>query len=191
MTSTRHNHYLDAARDCLLDVGWRRTTLTDVARRAGVSRMTIYRAWPDMQALLGDLMTREWQQMIGEVVTGPVSTASDLADTVVAVSRVIRANALFRKILEVDPEQVLPYLLQRPGRSQAAILDLIAPAISVGQAAGTVRAGNAQVMARTLLLAAHGLTLSAHTMATDDPEPITEADLDAELRTILLNGLRP
>ena len=191
MTSTRHNHYLDAARDCLLDVGWRRTTLTDVARRAGVSRMTIYRAWPDMQALLGDLMTREWQQMIGEVVTGPVSSAEDLADTVVAVSRVIRANALFRKILEVDPEQVLPYLLQRPGRSQAAILDLIAPAISAGQAAGTVRAGNPQVMARTLLLAAHGLTLSAHTMAADDPEPITEADLDAELRTILLNGLRP
>ena len=40
--------------------GWRRTTLTEVARRAGVSRMTIYRTWPDMQTLLGDLMTREW-----------------------------------------------------------------------------------------------------------------------------------
>jgi AcrR family transcriptional regulator len=188
MTSTRHNLYLDAARDCLLDVGWRRTTLTDVARRANVSRMTIYRAWPDMQALLGDLMTREWQQMIGEVITGPVSTAADLADTVVAVSRVIRANPLFRKILEVDPEQVLPYLLRRPGRSQAAILDLLSPALAAGQAAGTVRAGNPPVMARTLLLAAHGLTLSAHTMATDS---ITEADLDAELRTILLNGLLP
>ena len=41
MTSIRHNTYLDAARDCILDVGWKRTTLTDVARRAGVSRMTI------------------------------------------------------------------------------------------------------------------------------------------------------
>ena len=51
MTSLRHNEpldpqsaYLDAARACILDVGWRRTTLTEVARRAGVSRMTIYRA---------------------------------------------------------------------------------------------------------------------------------------------------
>src|SRR5256885_12482488 len=51
---------LDAARDCVLAVGLRRTTLTDVARRAGVSRMTIYRRWPDMTALVGDLMTREW-----------------------------------------------------------------------------------------------------------------------------------
>ncbi|MCW2850996.1 MAG: TetR/AcrR family transcriptional regulator, partial [Nocardioides sp.] len=50
--------YLDAARACILDVGWRRTTLTEVARRAGVSRMTIYRSWSDMQTLLGDLMTR-------------------------------------------------------------------------------------------------------------------------------------
>src|SRR3712207_8662087 len=39
--------YLDAARACILDVGWKRTTLTEVARRAGVSRMTIYRTWAD------------------------------------------------------------------------------------------------------------------------------------------------
>ena len=58
--SSADDAYLDAARDCILDVGWRRTTLTDVARRAGVSRMTIYRAWSDMGSLLGDLMTREW-----------------------------------------------------------------------------------------------------------------------------------
>ena len=61
MTSLRHNEpeagsaadlALDAARESILAVGWSRTTLTDVARRAGVSRMTIYRKWPDMGALL-------------------------------------------------------------------------------------------------------------------------------------------
>src|SRR4051794_22183787 len=76
MTSLRHNSpadqpgprdaYLDAARDCILDVGWRRTTLTEVARRAGVSRMTIYRTWSDMPQLLGDLMTREWGGVVAE-----------------------------------------------------------------------------------------------------------------------------
>jgi len=30
----REGAYLDAARACILDVGWRRTTLTEVARRA-------------------------------------------------------------------------------------------------------------------------------------------------------------
>ena len=150
--------------------------------------MTIYRAWPDMQALLADLMTREWQQMTGSVITGPVQTAEDLADVVVSVSKVVRTNDLFRKILEVDPEQVLPYLLQRAGRSQLAVLDLLVPAIAAGQANGTIRAGSPQAIARTLLLAAHGLTLSGHTMTTDD---VTEDDLDAEFRTILLKGLLP
>ena len=73
MTSLRHNSdspaapadaYLDAARACILDVGWRRTTLTEVARRAGVSRMTIYRTWADMPTLLADLMTREWTGLV-------------------------------------------------------------------------------------------------------------------------------
>src|SRR3954466_3867738 len=61
---------LDAARDCILAVGWSRTTLTEVARRAGVSRMTIYRRWPDMRALLGDLMTREWSGLVRTDDTG-------------------------------------------------------------------------------------------------------------------------
>src|SRR6478672_11700676 len=78
MTSLRHNvdaepeprdAYLDAARACILDVGWRRTTLTEVARRAGVSRMTIYRSWSDMQQLLGDLMTREWAGVVGATLS--------------------------------------------------------------------------------------------------------------------------
>src|SRR3712207_9579757 len=80
MTSLRHNPqietsprdaYLDAARACILDVGWRRTTLTEVARRAGVSRMTIYRTWSDMPRLLGDLMTREWSTVVSAIVNGP------------------------------------------------------------------------------------------------------------------------
>ncbi len=63
-TSTAADLALDAARASILAVGWSRTTLTDIARRAGVSRMTLYRRWPEMNALLGDLMTREWGGLV-------------------------------------------------------------------------------------------------------------------------------
>ena len=58
MTSLRHNAeprdvYLDAARDCILDVGWRRTTLTEVARRAGVSRGAQQHHYPTKMLLVG------------------------------------------------------------------------------------------------------------------------------------------
>ncbi len=187
MTSIRHNGYLDAARDCILDVGWKRTTLTDVARRAGVSRMTIYRTWPDMQTLLADLMTREWAG-VATAVPHAGTTPAAIAEGVVAAIRALRGNPLFRRILDVDPELVVPYLLDRRGRSQQLILDVLAERIGEGQRAGQLRAGDPDLLARTVVLSAHGLVLSAHTMADG---AVTEDALDAELGTFLARGLTP
>jgi AcrR family transcriptional regulator len=195
MTSLRHTAlrdavepqaaYLDAARACILDVGWRRTTLTEVARRAGVSRMTIYRTWPDMPAVLGDLMTREWGEVVARAVAdadealGPAATAAErMVAEVVATVRALRDNELFVRIVELDPELLLPYLLTRRGRSQQAIVELTAGRVREGQADGSVRDGDKVTIARALLLAAHGFVLSAHTMVDDD---VTEEALDAEL----------
>jgi AcrR family transcriptional regulator len=199
MTSLRHNDapqrdprdvYLDTARDCILDLGWRRTTLTEIARRAGVSRMTIYRAWPDMKQLLGDLMTREW----GAVVAHAVAADADrepvdrLVGGMVGTVRALRDNDLFLRIVELDPELMLPYLLSRRGRSQDAVLAITTEQIRAGQASGAIREGNPTAMARALLLATHGFVLSAHTMVDDD---VTETELDAELRLLLAGALTP
>ncbi|MBD8871107.1 TetR/AcrR family transcriptional regulator [Nocardioides donggukensis] len=219
MSSLRHKQsprdgYLDAARECILDVGWRRTTLTEVARRAGVSRMTIYRTWSDMPQLLGDLMTREWHGVVaaalppdpspdgsavagGAGVTGtsgatgtsePGGPAAALAEAVVGTVQALRANELFVRIVELDPELILPYLLSRRGRSQEAILALAEPLIRAGQAEGGIRAGDPAALARSVLLAAHGFVISAHTMVDDD---VSLADLDAELGRLLTRALAP
>src|SRR6478735_11749772 len=203
MTSLRHtpdpgtdhgsdprDGYLDAARDCILDIGWRRTTLTEVARRAGVSRMTIYRSWSDMQQLLGDLMTREWAGVVAATVTGDAEapTVDRLVADIVGTVRKLRENELFLRIVELDPELLLPYLLSRRGRSQDAILAMVEEAVRAGQAAGQVRAGTPVVIARALVLAAHGFVLSTHTMVDDRA---SEAELDAELAGLLARTLAP
>ncbi len=195
MTSIRNSRrsddaLLDAARACILATGWTRTTLTDVARRAGVSRMTIYRTWPDMQTLLADLMTREWAAVVAEVAAAdegarPLERLSrGLERTVQA----LRDNDLFRKIVDVDPELLLPYLLRRRGRSQDNILRLVEQLISEGQADGSVRAGDPTLLARTIVLAAHGFTLSAATMAD---ERLGREAYDRELRVLLERYLAP
>jgi AcrR family transcriptional regulator len=200
MTSLRHNAdeslsprdaYLDAARACLLDVGWRRTTLTEVARRAGVSRMTIYRTWADMPQLLSDLMTREWEGVVADALADedPDSpTVERLVGDIVATVQRLRDNELFLRIVDLDPELILPYLFSRRGRSQDAILELTVAALREAQEAGEVRAGNPALMARSMLLAAHGFVLSAHTMVDDD---VSLDDLDSELRRALTRGLLP
>lgn len=199
MTSLRHNDprdaYLDAARACILDIGWRRTTLTEVARRAGVSRMTIYRTWSDMRQLLADLMTREWTEVVvAAEAEDPDRPAADravverLVDTLVRTVKVLRGNELFVRIVELDPELVLPYLLDRRGRSQQLILDLVEQALREAQASGDVRAGDPAAMARGLVLSAHGFVLSAHTMIDD---VVDEAALEQEMRVVLTRTLQP
>jgi AcrR family transcriptional regulator len=198
MTSRRHNEdesreprdaYLDAARDCILDVGWRRTTLTEVARRAGVSRMTIYRAWSDMPALLGDLMTREWGTLVASGVDVAASPTPDsIADAVVATVNALRENELFTRIVELDPELILPYLLSRRGRSQELILQVLTGAIAAGQEAGLIADGLPRAIARGLVLAAHGFVLSAHTMVDDE---VDQSALDDELHALISRSLAP
>jgi AcrR family transcriptional regulator len=180
--------YLDAARACILDVGWRRTTLTEVARRAGVSRMTIYRTWADMPTLLGDLMTREWAGVVTEQVAaaGSATALQRLVEGIVGTARMLRDNELFVRIVELDPELILPYLFSRRGRSQDLILALTVEAVEAGQADGSIRTGDPRTMARAVLLAVHGFVLSAHTMADDG---VREDALDDELTTLLTRSL--
>ncbi|MEU8642805.1 TetR/AcrR family transcriptional regulator [Streptomyces sp. NBC_00715] len=202
MAPIRHNHsdrsdsdpVLDAVRDCVLAVGVRRTTLTDVARRAGVSRMTLYRRWPDVRSLVGDLMTREWIDVATGAMPEPRSdgqTRTLIVDGLVAGIEAFRAHPLFRKIIDVDPELLLPYVLDRRGASQEALLGLLADALKEGHADGSVRRAPVDRQARALLLVVQSFTLSLRTMTDeDDPELTSVAFLD-ELRTLLERTLTP
>lgn len=192
MPSSRHR-LLDAAREVILAVGWRRATLTDVARRAGVSRMTVYRAFPDMQSLLAELMTRELVDQFGAVVGGADPSGADQAADVLAreftaAVGALRRNELFRRIMDVDPEQLLPYLLHRRGRSQDAVIGILGARIAQAQSTGGVRDGDPVLMARSLVLAAHGFALSVTTMTDDVLAP---ADFDSQLADLARRYLAP
>lgn len=185
---------LDAVRDCVLAVGVRRTTLTDVARRAGVSRMTLYRRWPDVRSLVGDLMTREWIEAATRAMPVPEPGARARTRIVEGMVRAVdafRAHPLFRKIVDVDPELLLPYVLDRRGASQEALLGLLAEALREGHADGSVRPGHPQRQARSLLLVAQSFTLSLRTMTDEDDGDLSSEAFSAELRIILERTLTP
>lgn len=192
MTAVRHilrtsdDDLLDAARATILAVGFGHTTLTAIAKRAGVSRMTLYRRWPDTRSLLADLLTREWGRTVGRTMAaepgddGPAA----IAEAVVRTVQALRRDELLARVVELDPQLLLPYLLERPGRAQDAVAELIAARVRRGQRAGVVRRGNAQRIARAVLLSCHGFTLSAGTMSRDPRA------LDRELRALLEGYLR-
>ena len=99
----------------------------------------------------------------------------------VAVAGALRTHPLLTKIREVDPEVLLPYMLDRRGASQDEMLAFIADAVRAGQAERSIRRGDAERMARAVLLTVQSFVLSA-ALATDR---CSGADLDAELAAVL------
>jgi AcrR family transcriptional regulator len=161
---------LDATRASVLDFGIRRTTLTDVARRAGVSRMTVYRRYPDVDAVLRDLMTREFGEAMAELaadVTGADGRAR-VSGHILAAVEAFRTSSLMNKIIEAEPELLLPYVLGRMGETQRAAIALLAQEVADGQVDGSIRAGDVRVMCQALLLVAQSFVLSG-SIAEDVP----------------------
>jgi AcrR family transcriptional regulator len=163
---------LDAARDCVLAVGVRRTTLTDVARRAGVSRMTVYRRFPDVTALLQALMTREFTRLLAGAeaeaqAAGGATERERLAFLLPEGAERLCGHPLFQRILDVDPELLHPYVFQRLGAFQRVVLDGLAHRIALGQEDGSVRPGDPRTLASALELLVRGYVLSAR---AEDPD---------------------
>src|SRR5918911_2108445 len=82
---------LAATRATVLAVGVRRTTLTDVARRAGVSRMTLYRLVPDVTTLVLEVITREFAELFERAESGARRRRTARARLVASTVDVVRA----------------------------------------------------------------------------------------------------
>ncbi|MCA1007966.1 TetR/AcrR family transcriptional regulator [Rhodococcus hoagii] len=177
---------LDAARSCVLDFGLRRTTLAEVARRAGVSRPTVYRRWPDTRAVVADLLTREIRVVIPDM-DGDEPARVQLVRAVVDVATGMSEHPLFVKILRSDPDLLMTYIVDRLGTSQRAIVERVSQAVAAGQIDGSVRAGDPVHIAAMVLLMAQSAVQSAGMVAEVLP---TDA-LAAELRVAVDNYLAP
>lgn len=197
MTSHRHtlttnaaDPLLTAARACILEVGLRRTTLADVARRAGVSRMTVYRQYGDLSAIVAALLTDELLGLLDQareqVATLPTARER-LVSAGVRVVAELAVHPLWCKVLDLDPELLLPLVVDRFGSSQRAAVDQVAEQVEQGQRDGSIRAGDPQLLATCLLLTAQSFVFSARVIAAEHKSDQT----GPELRRLLEGYLRP
>ena len=154
---------LEAARACVLAVGVRRTTFSDVARRAGISRMTLYRRFPDLETLLSTLMTWEFGRVIDDAREAGAATGScreQAAAMVASAARRLHEDPLFARLLDVDPELLLPYVTVRLGGMQRMAVAGLAAELDAGRGDGSVRDGDAEMLAHGVELIARGFVLA-------------------------------
>lgn len=104
------DHILDAALALAAASGLKHLTMDDVARRAGVGRMTVYRRFGTRDALVDALAGREARRCLAEMeAASPVD--APLEEQVVAgfttAIRLSREHPLLARLARVEPDTVL------------------------------------------------------------------------------------
>ncbi|MFD0337495.1 TetR/AcrR family transcriptional regulator [Streptomyces sp. NPDC127117] len=120
---------LDAAREQFTTFGLRRSTVDDVAKRARVSRVTVYRRIGNKDSLVSACLLREYRRFVVEVddaVAALPTTEDRLVEGFAAVLRHIREHPLIGGLLRLEPETMLPFLTLESGPAFLAIREYLA-----------------------------------------------------------------
>ncbi|MFI9495823.1 TetR/AcrR family transcriptional regulator [Streptomyces halstedii] len=129
---------LDAAREQFMTFGLRRSTVDDVAKRAKVSRVTVYRRIGNKDGLVSACLLREYRRFVGDVdeaVAALPTTEDRLVEGFVAVLRHIREHPLVGGLLRLEPEIMLPFLTLESGPAFLAMRGYLADRLRDAQRA--------------------------------------------------------
>jgi AcrR family transcriptional regulator len=130
---------LDAALELVAASGLRHLTMDDVATRAGVGRMTVYRRFGSRQHLTDALAVRECRRCLADIAaaldpSNPIDERA--AELFVATLRVIREHPLLERLARVEPEALL-HELNRDGSAVFRLVrDFLVAQIRIAQSAG-------------------------------------------------------
>ncbi|KUI29118.1 TetR family transcriptional regulator [Mycobacterium sp. IS-1742] len=177
---------LDAAAECVVAYGVNRVTLAEIARRARVSRPTIYRRWRDTDAVLAALLTARIAGVLDAVPDAGVGR-QPLVERIVLVGNRLRNDEIVMAVLHSAPELAMVYITERLGTSQQILIDALAGELKLAQDEGSVRSGEPRQLAAMCLLITQSTIQSAQMVA-----PILDEDaLSQELARSLNGYLRP
>jgi AcrR family transcriptional regulator len=154
---------LDAALDAFLDFGIRRTSMNEIARRAGLGVATVYRRYPQKDQLVEAVILRETGRFVAEVdrrVRTAVTPTDVAVEGFVAVVVGVRDHPLLRRLMVTEPEVVLPTLTLRGGPVLAIGRGYLAGTIRRLQAEGSIPVYDPEPVAEVLARIAHSLLLT-------------------------------
>jgi len=176
---TLRDRLLAATYRCVERFGLAKTTIDDVAKESGASRATIYRQFPGgREELLLETVGWELSNYFSELADH-VRDAPDLAQLLSRglwfAHRSVAEHAVLRKIMQTEPERLLPLLTTEATRTLPFIADFLLPYLRREADAGRLRPGvdleaAAEYLARSIL----SLIGAPGRWDLDDPAQIAE-----------------
>lgn len=165
--------------------GVARSTMDDISRRAKLARVTLYRRFPGKDALVQAVMQRELRRFIDDLdaALAPFDDVDDrFVEGFVFVLNAIREHRLLQRVLESEPDTILPYLTVQGGPFIGVARDHLA-ARFVRDLDATHTAQDVTMVADVLVRLILSYLLTPQTLVDlDDPD---------EARAFALRYLRP
>ncbi|MEV5826108.1 TetR/AcrR family transcriptional regulator [Spirillospora sp. NPDC052242] len=178
---------LDAACEQFSRMGVQRSTMEDVAKRAGVSRITVYRRFATKDALVEQVVRRELRRYFDQFLVD-IQRAETAADRVVlgfvSSLRAIQRNPLIGGLISAEPDWLVPSMVSDGGQTLAVVRQFVA-----GQLRREQRAGNVPDGLDIDLVAEMMVRVSASFLAI--PSLVIDLDDDEQLAMVARRFLVP
>jgi AcrR family transcriptional regulator len=157
---------LDAARDQFALFGVRRSSIDDIAKRARLSRNTVFRRLGSKDELVSAVGQRELRRVIAgvsEVAAGADGVVDGVARAFSSTVIQIRTNPLFIGVLTNHPDEILTLTTMGAGPLLRQAVHFVTATLSADQARGRIPpeinvSGAAEIIVRTL----HSIVLTPH-----------------------------
>lgn len=167
---------LDAAASGFRENGIRRTSVNDIARRAGVGRMTVYRRFPHRDQLVTAALLREARaelRAMGRTLSTLDDVEAQLVEGFVRSVQTARTHPLFVRLMETEPEDVALRLTLRGASTLELVRGFVVTLLDAGVATGRLRPMDTHATAEILARVALSLvTLPATALPVEDPEEL-------------------
>jgi len=141
----RHLRILDAAEELFALHGFAKTTVDEIAKRAGVSKGLVYDHYDSKEELLRAVWSSQvevWMRETHSRVKVSEGAIADAVGDVLAVSvRHARDNPLLGRILSQDPGSLIPHERDDVAAFGRFYRGLLEPALAHGVKSGELRRG--------------------------------------------------
>jgi AcrR family transcriptional regulator len=179
---------LDAALTLAGASGIRHLTMDDVARRAGVGRMTVYRRFGGKDALVDALAVRECRRCLAQIAAAidPAAPVDERISALAATTlTLIREHPLLARLARFEPEDLLSELTRDDSAVFRLVREFLVAQVRHAQQAGELTDGDPALLAEVAVRLGASFVLMPDSVLPLQDEAATRAAIRSLVAPLL------